>query len=70
MADEADMAQQTESLYLDAALRRRPGPELPAIGICHYCGEAVHSSAKFCDNECADEWDREQSLRRKNGDAG
>ena len=64
MADEIDRAQELNLAMNEFAAKHRK-PELPAIGICHYCSEAVPSSAKFCDAECADEYEREQELLRK-----
>lgn len=68
MADDVDRAQELNLMINEMAARHRK-PELPAIGICHYCSEAVAGQAKFCDAECADEHEREQELRRRNGRA-
>lgn len=46
-----DMATQQEEFARDAALRHRKA-ELPKIGSCYNCGEAVKPSANYCDADC------------------
>jgi hypothetical protein len=64
MADEIDRAQELNLLTNELAAKHRK-PVLPAIGICHYCSEAVPGDAKFCDGECADEYEKERVLRER-----
>ena len=70
MADEADLAFDSEQRHLTHALaaqRSRPA-RLRAVGACHYCGnEDGLQSRLFCDKECARDWDYEDALRRKLG---
>lgn len=66
MSDEADRANEINELVLAKQVAHRE-PVLPAIGVCHYCGEPVPGSAKFCDKDCRDDHEREQRLLRLNG---
>jgi predicted nucleic acid binding AN1-type Zn finger protein len=73
MADEADIAFDSEQRYLTQALaaqRSRSGG-LQAMGTCHYCGnDNLDAERLFCDSDCAGDWEYEASLRRKLGLAG
>jgi len=70
MADEADLAFDSEQRYLSQALdaqRRRLGA-LQANGACHFCGnEQGLGDRLFCDRDCAADWEYENSLRRRLG---
>jgi len=51
MANEADLADQTIELELNAALaavRARTGPQLAPIGVCHNCEADVEPGQLFC----------------------
>ena len=70
MADEADLAFDSEQRHLTHALAaqrsRRTG--LRATGACHYCGnEDGFQSRLFCDKDCASDWEYEDALRRRLG---
>lgn len=68
--DEADLAFDSEQRYLSQALaaqRMRSGG-LKSIGSCHNCGNDQGIEARlFCDNDCAADWEYEDSLRRRLG---
>lgn len=70
MADEADLAFDSEQRHLSMALaaqRSRPGV-LRAVGYCHNCGNAEGIDQRlFCDSDCAADWEYEDRLRRKLG---
>ncbi|AEG91713.1 hypothetical protein [Ramlibacter tataouinensis] len=70
MADEADLAFDSEQRYLTQALaaqRRRSGALQPR-GLCHNCGnEQVFEERLFCDSDCAADWEYQDALRRKLG---
>jgi hypothetical protein len=70
MADEADLAFDSEQRHLSMALaaQRKRTSALRPIGECHHCGndEGV-ADRLFCDAECASDWEYEDSLRRKLG---
>jgi hypothetical protein len=71
MADEADLAFDSEQRYLTQALlaqRRRSGVLQQPTGACQHCGntEAI-ADRLFCDRDCADDWEYAQALRRKLG---
>lgn len=69
MADDADRAEsRIENMVADglAEIRRRK-PDLLAVGFCHWCGEAVMPGHLFCDsgyNDCAQDWQHEQDMKR------
>jgi hypothetical protein len=70
MADEADLAFDSEQRHLTQALasQRRRGGALQAMGSCHYCGEPDASGGRlFCDVDCAADWEYEENLRRRLG---
>lgn len=70
MADEADLAFDSEQRHLTLALaaqKSRYGVLRP-MGACHYCGNDDGIEARlFCDADCAGDWEYEDSLRRKLG---
>jgi hypothetical protein len=70
MADEADLAFESEQRHLAQALaaQRRSGGRLQPIGCCHYCaGSEAIEDRLFCDVDCAADWEYENSVRRKLG---
>jgi predicted nucleic acid binding AN1-type Zn finger protein len=73
MADEADLAFDSEQRHLTHALaaqRKRVGV-LRAIGSCHNCGNSDGIADRlFCDSDCAADWEYETSLRKKLGLGG
>ena len=70
MADEADLAFDSEQRHLSLALaaqRQRHGVLKPT-GCCHNCGNDQGLAQRlFCDSDCAADWDYEDSLRRRLG---
>jgi hypothetical protein len=62
MSDEADRANDTAETFLAAALRNRK-LEAPqhGVGMCLNCGAAVPGDRRWCDAECAAEWERHAS---------
>jgi len=36
-------------------------------GFCHYCGEEVQGKKPFCNAECRDDYDLEQTIRTRQG---
>jgi len=70
MADEADLAFDSEQRHLTHALaaqRRRVGV-LQAVGSCHNCGNSEGIEGRlFCDSDCAADWEYEDTLRRRLG---
>ena len=70
MADEADLAFDSEQRHLTMALaaqRSRTATMRPA-GACHHCGGTDGIADRlFCDSDCAADWEYEESLRRKLG---
>lgn len=65
-----DLATEIEEQHRAAALAlARRVKSLPATGECHYCAASVSPGACFCDADCRDDYDREQSARRRNGTA-
>lgn len=72
MADEADLAFDSEQRHLTQALaaQRFRGAVLRPIGACHHCGnEEGIAERLFCDTDCAADWEYEDRLRRRLGRA-
>lgn len=68
MADEADITDERMALELPrliAASRKPVGPA--ACGACHFCGEPVTGTRVFCDEDCAQDWQREQMHKAREG---
>ena len=63
-ADENDIASEQEMWATDLAIRavRSRGTEIEAKGECHWCSEPVLPPKKFCDSDCAQDF--EKSRRR------
>ena len=70
MADEADLAFDSEQRHLSQALaaqRMRSG-KLEPIGYCYHCGNEDGIAGRlFCDAECAADWEYQDKLRRRLG---
>lgn len=70
MADEADLAFDSEQRHLSHALaaQRQRTSGLRPVGSCHNCGgtEGIEDRL-FCDTDCAADWEYEDGLRRKLG---
>jgi hypothetical protein len=70
--DSADFAQQWIDDLNDQAVSktlRNKGKALLYSGYCYYCYEEVHSPHIFCNNECRDDWEKEQRMKKINGSA-
>ncbi|HVZ45588.1 MAG TPA: hypothetical protein VHA82_17390 [Ramlibacter sp.] len=70
MADEADLAFDTEQRQLAMALhaQRSRASFLKPQGSCHHCGnEDGIAERLFCDADCAADWEYEHMLRRRLG---
>ena len=69
MADEADLAFDSEQRHLTMALaaQRSRGGALRPVGHCHQCGEPSTAARLFCDTDCAADWEYEEGLRRRLG---
>jgi hypothetical protein len=75
MSDEADIAEENIELSILAAIeacRHRPG--LRAKGACWFCDEPLAPEQKFCDRDCAADFEHEEAAlaragrRRSSGD--
>ena len=70
MADEADLAFDSEQRHLTQALaaQRKRGGALKPVGYCHHCGHEVGIAERlFCDTDCASDWEYQDKLRRRLG---
>lgn len=70
MADEADLAFDSEQRHLTQALaaQRSRGATLKAAGCCHFCGNDQDIGDRlFCDADCAEDWEYQDQVRRKLG---
>ncbi|ECJ7974242.1 TPA: hypothetical protein G8W54_002657 [Salmonella enterica] len=70
MADEADIASESEQLRTDAALSGRERHALPETGHCHNCDEII-SAGLFCDADCRDDYEKRErfsAMRPRNSE--
>ena len=65
MADEVDIANEKNELYLAIAQRNRHAfaPVIKATGKCLYCDDSVLNGNRWCDVRCRDAWERGQKRR-------
>jgi hypothetical protein len=71
MADEADRADQEVETSLQEALYRirsvkKAQPAQPR-GECFFCEAALDLDKRFCDSDCASDYEREERIRRSTG---
>lgn len=68
MADEADLAFDSEQRHLTHALaaQRSRSATLRPAGYCHNCGEDLQARL-FCDPDCAADWEYQDGLRKRLG---
>ena len=65
MADEVDRAAQEEEMLLAEAIKaRRPAGPVPT-GRCLWCDEIVGDTMRWCNAECAREWEALEALMRR-----
>jgi RNA polymerase-binding transcription factor DksA len=73
MADIADAAEQTIELELTAAvaaIRKKTGPQLEAVRVCHNCGDEIAPGTLFCApvgnamSECQVDYERRSKRSR------
>jgi len=70
MADEADLAFDSEQRHLTQALaaQRKRSAVLQPVGCCHNCGNNEDLGGRlFCDADCAADWEYQDGLRRRLG---
>lgn len=69
MADEADLAFDSEQRHLTQALaaQRKRCSVLQPVGSCHFCGNDDGIKHLFCDADCAADWEYQDAVRRKLG---
>ena len=60
MADDVDIASDLEQIRRDAAIAHVANKKPAAIanGLCQECGAALVKGARWCDNDCRDDWQR------------
>ena len=66
MSSVDDTASDTEEFFLDIARKVRK-PELQPIGECYSCGERVSGGHKFCDADCATDYQRIELSKKRDG---
>ena len=65
--DEADYA--AVRMEQEEEFRRRAPkrPDLPPKGLCYFCDADIPNPKKFCDADCADDYDFVQRMKMRNG---
>ena len=71
MADEADLAFDSEQRHLKNALaaQRSRSAVLRPVGACHNCGNEDVEDRLFCDSDCAADWEYQDGWRIEAGTA-
>jgi predicted nucleic acid-binding Zn ribbon protein len=64
--DQATMREEQERERSINAVRRQNQTLVPT-GACHWCGEDVDGERRFCDADCRDMWQRQESARKRAG---
>lgn len=68
MADEADMT--ADRMEAEEAFRRKqrlvPPKQLQPVGACHWCEEILDDHTIFCDNNCRDDWQKDDAANKRN----
>jgi len=68
MSDEADIADENIELGRLAAIEAcRRQSSIPPKGSCWFCDEPLPSRQKFCDSDCATDFEREQAALARAG---
>lgn len=63
--DDADIAQ--ARMEVEDELRRRVTPQFQRLKPerhCYYCNEVVPSNRLFCNKECAEDFEKEEHLKK------
>lgn len=63
--DEADIAQATMESLQDHMIAASRKPVPVPTGRCLYCDTRVHEEALFCDKDCHQDYEYEQSIKAK-----
>lgn len=68
MSDEADIADEQIELNRQAAIEAcRHQLGLPAKGACWFCDEPLAPDQKFCDKDCASDYEIEEAALARSG---
>lgn len=68
MSDEADIAEENIEMNLLAAIEAcRHQPGLRAKGACWFCDEPLPPAHRFCDKDCAADFEREEAALMRAG---
>lgn len=71
MSDEADIADENIELGRMAAIEAcRRQSSIPPKGSCWFCDEPLPSQQKFCNSDCAADFEREQAALARAGRKG
>lgn len=63
--DDIDRAAIEELRHRNEALRKQLAKALPLTGACYWCAEEC--GCVFCDAGCAEDWEKEQRRRARDG---
>ena len=68
MSDEADIANDFVEMNRLAAIEAcRHRPTIMAKGSCWFCDQGLPRGQKFCDRDCAEDYELEQAALVRNG---
>ena len=65
LSDESDMATVREGQFLASSLNKASKAKpVPATGFCLYCKAKLKKGLRFCDKDCASDWENEQRMKK------
>lgn len=68
MMDVVDMVTEQNDKILDSQIRKASEKRtLSYSGYCYYCSEHVKSPFRFCNADCARDYEEELAIRQKQG---
>lgn len=67
MSDIADKGNdRMQEIIDDAVAKYRRGPKgTPGVGVCLNCSAMLDDDRRWCDNDCRDDWETRNMLRRQ-----
>lgn len=65
--DDVDMTTEREAKMMELLRRRLIVQELEPSGFCHFCEGPIDHPKKFCDRDCADDYEKEKKMNKFRG---
>lgn len=65
--DDVDLTTEREAKMMELMRRGLSHNELEPAGFCHFCKDTVEHPKKFCDSDCADDYEKEKKMNKFRG---